>query len=506
VIASSINGEVVRDVRDLAARLGWKPVEDLAADILSAGKSREIVLAHGAGVDASPLREWIQQVTGAAEIAGDSIERITAMPCRALGAAKLVAVLECGRVLEAPEVKAIVEQFLPRPLESFAIVFARAELLESSEDLDLMERLIWRVVVPDPKPDWQRQDLLAYQCYFWTASEPQEFLRERCRRDREELAAVLRRPIDDADAELLDRGRAIWLVDFAEGFASKDRPRGDAEAARLRQVRDEIAEVRRRLARRLDADSAGLGRQTTASLLKLEQDLLRRMEEAREGQTGVWKKTHVYSGEFRKLLERRLEEGMAEWRTNLEAELNQRVGEIISETQELLRRVDWDFVNGIAGNPERLAAETLAISPAAGIPELIQDPVKGEPVWMKRVVGAARATELLCLAAAMSTGPVATIAVSSILTAAVIQRRARTFYQSAQPARQAIHAMTRRAIPEVRTAIQTAIANYRDGLASELRQIEAALEAACARAFEAPTGELTAGWDREQLLSYRRRL
>jgi hypothetical protein len=505
VIASSINGEVVRDVRDLAERLGWKPVEDLAAGILSAGSRRQILVANGAAVDGTPLRQWIQEVTGAAEIAGESLEGIAAMPCRPLSAAKLVAVFECGRMLEALEVKAIAEQFLPRPLESFAIVFTRAELLESAEDLDLMERLIWRVVVPDPKRDWQRQDLLAYQCYFWTASEPQEFLRERCRRDREELAAVLRRPIDDADTELLDRARAIWLVDFAEEFVPVDRPRGDGEAGRLRQARDEIAEVRKRLVRRLDADSASLCRYATASLLELERDLVRRMEQARKGQTGVWKKTHVISGEFRQLIEHRLENGMAEWRTKLEAELNQRAGEIISETQELLRRVDWDFVNGIAGSPERPAAETLAISPA-DIPGRIQVPAKGEPVWMKRMISAARAIELVWLGAALSTGPLATIAVSSILTTVVLQRRARTFEQFAQPARQAIHAMSRRAIPELRTAIQTAFANYRDGLASELRQIEAALEAACARAFEAPSGDSAAGWDREQLLSLRRRL
>jgi hypothetical protein len=196
---------------------------------------------------------------------------------------------------------------------------------------------------------------------------------------------------------------------------------------------------------------------------------------------------------------------MAEWRTSLEAEMNRRAGEIVSETQALLRRVDWDFVNGIVGSPEPPAAEALAISPAR-IPERIQVPVSAEPVWVQGLTGAARAAELLCLGVAMTTSLLSTIAVSSVLTASVLERRARTFEQSAHPARQAIHAMIRRAIPEVRTAIQIAVANYRDGLASELRQIEGALEAACARAFEGPAGQLAAGSDREQLLSYRRRL
>jgi hypothetical protein len=504
--AASTTEEVVRGVRDLAARRGWKPVDDLAARILSPGSGREILLALGAGVDAAPLREWIQQVSGTAGIAEEPIEQIAAPPFRALSAAKLVAVLECGRVLEAREVKVIAEQFLPRPLESFAIVFTRAERLESSEDLDLMERAIWRVVVPDPKRDWQRQDLLAYQCYFWTSSEPKEFLRDRCRRDREELAAVLRRPIGEADAESLDRGRAVWLVEFAVEFAPSGRPRGDVHTARLRQARDEIAEARRRLARRLDADAAGLGRQATTSLLRLEQDLLWRMEETRKSQTGLWKDTHVYSREFQKLLERRLAEGMAAWRKVLEAELNQRVTEIIAETQGLLRRVDWDFVNGIAGNPERTAAQAPMVSAAARIPDLEHPIGSRERQWIDRVSVAAQATGLLGLAAAMSAGLLAMIAVSGILTAATVRRRARSFDQTAQPARQAIHAMTKRAIPDVRTAIQIAIADYRDRLVSGLREIETELEAACARAFEATAAETAADSDREQLLLYRRRL
>ena len=105
---ASTTGEVVRGVRDLAARRGWKPVEELATAILSSGSQRQILLAHGTSVDAAPLRDWIQQVTGQSEIARDSIERIGAPPLRALFASKLVAVFECGRVLEAREVRAVV--------------------------------------------------------------------------------------------------------------------------------------------------------------------------------------------------------------------------------------------------------------------------------------------------------------------------------------------------------------------------------------------------------------
>ena len=501
--AESINEEVVLGIRDLAARRGWKPVEDLATAILSSGERQEILVADGAGVDAAPLREWIQHVADPAEIGGDSIGKIAAPPFRGLFAAKLVAVLECGRALDAEEAKILSEQFLTRPLESFAIVFTHAERLKSSDDLDRMERAIWRLVVPDPTREWRRQDLLAYQCYLWNASDPGPFLRDRCRRDAEELAAILRRPLADTDVELLDRGRASWLLEFAKGFTPETHASNGSESGRLRRTRDEVAEVRRSLTRRTDADAASLVSQTTTSLLTLEQNLLRRIEVARDGQAGLWKDTHVYSREFQSLLERSLEEGTGSWRTSLEAELQQRVAGIVSDTQGLLDRIDWDFVNAMAGNPARPAVEALNISMEPQIPELKRAVARGGPQWQERVAGVAA---LFGLAAALSAGLLATVAVSGLLAAAGIVRRGHSFELSAHAGRQAIHAMTRRAIPEARIAIQAAIADYRNRLTAELREIETALEAAYTAATAVPATDSAAEWDRAQLSLYGQRL
>ena len=185
---------VVLGVRDLAVRRGWKPVEDLATDILSARGAEQILLAPGAGVDATLLREWMVQVSAAECVAQYQISRIATAPHPTLFASKLIAVFECGRLLDASEVKTLVAQFLPRPLESFAIVFMCAERLETPRDLELMERAIWRVLVPAAKHDWRGQDLSTYQCYLWACAPPRNFLRERCERDRARLAAVLCRP------------------------------------------------------------------------------------------------------------------------------------------------------------------------------------------------------------------------------------------------------------------------------------------------------------------------
>ena len=499
--AASINEEVVQGMRDLAARRGWKSVEDLAAAILSRRTRREILLAHGAGVDATPLRNWMQQTADPAEITEAPIGEIAAPPFSAWFATKLVAVFECGRALDAAAATAIAEQFLTRPLESFAIVFTHAERLKSPEDLDQMERAIWRLVVPDPKREWQRQDLLAYQCYLWSASEPNEFLRDRCRRDAEELAALLRRPLADPDVELLDRAQVSRLLDFAEGFTPATHPARDGDAGRLRRARVEVAEVRSRVARRMDGDAASLSAQVAASLLALEQDLLRRIEKVREGQSGLWKDTHVYSRKFQSLLEKCIEEGMTSWRLRLEVELDQRVAGIILETQTLLDRIDWDFVHAMAGNPARPAAVSLRIPVDPHAPAL--EHTTSGPEWQDRVTGV---VALFGLAAALSTGLVATVAVSSLLAALGIARRGQSFEQSAQAARQAIHAMTRQAIPESRTAIQGAIAEYRDRLAAELSAIETTLDAAYAQAMKVPDGDSAAELDRAQLLLYRQRL
>jgi hypothetical protein len=486
--------QVVRDVRDLADRRGWKAVEELADRILSCQTGHPVLVVSGNGVDSTAFRQWMEQVTATTEIAATGIAEIGTRWFEAHFAEKLVAVFDCRRVLEAGDVNLIVEHVLSRPLDTIAIVFLHAERLESAEELDLMERASWRVLIPGPQRDWQHQDLSAYRCYLWNASVPGEFLRERCRHDREALAAILQHPLGDLDRESLDRERVIRLVDFAQENVAVPRAHTRGATNRPRAVENQIAGLRGKIGRRLDAEAAGLGRETTASLVKLEQSLLRSVGEplVKDGLPRL-----DSSPEFRTVLERRLDQIIVSWRKELEAELNRRTREIASQMQEMLREVDWASIYGMAGAPQPPSPHGLTIS-AASAPALTSlAPGVREP-WKAVTATAAAITALSLLS--LSAAPV--LIGGGILTTGILQRARKRSLQLNRSARQAIHDMIERAIPGMRAGIHWAIADYRNRLLSGLLEIETALAATSSSQETIAEPES----DREQLLSFRRRV
>jgi hypothetical protein len=320
-----------------------------------------------------------------------------------------------------------------------------------------MERAIFRVLIPGPTQDWRHQDLAAYRCYFWNDAPARPFLAERCRRDRDELSALLRRPLTALDRESLDRDRAVHLVDFAQEHLSAPEPL----ASTTPSIDDPHAELRRKIRRRLDAEAASLGREVTASLLRLEQKLLLTVDQS----------------EKRKDLPGRLDDAVTAWRQDIDAELAARAREITAEMQSMLP-----------------AAQTLSMP--ARMPSLRQPAVPPEHQW-------GPAIKVLAAVTALSLLPVSTF--SSLLsagcfTASLLHRERRLTSELHRSARQAIHDMIGRTIPDMRAGVHRAIADYRNRLISGLLESETAIAAAAAAPSAQPES------DRERLLSYRRRL
>ena len=506
-MAQSSPTAVARGVRDLAVQRGWKPVEELATAILSARGAEQILLTPGAGVDATPLRQWLVPVTGA-ECAQCQISRIATAPHPALFASKLIAVFECGRLLEASEVKTLVAQFLPRPLESFAIVFVCAERLETPQDLDLMERAIWRVLVLGAKRDWRGQDLSTCQCYLWAGAPPRNFLRERCERDRARLAAVLCRPTGAADAASLDRRRVVQLLDLAAAQVPTEPRRGDDQMAVPRQLRDEIAQLRRRLARRLDAGASELSRRAVVALLEAERQLVTCAEATWKDPTAMRNATNGGTAGAMKPLGRHLEAQMHSWRAGFEAELNERVNAIVADTRALLREpMSRAAANCRPEQWDRLAAGPGDISLEAFLPRLQYRAGTVERPAVPGLIAQATALTAVTGLAALSAGVIATVVVSAVLSTSIVVRgRNRSLEHSRRVMRRAVHDVTERAVPQVRAAIQEAIGRYRDRLVGALREIEFQIEPACERQCLAQAAVPGSFSDREQLLEYRRRL
>jgi hypothetical protein len=177
-------------------------------------------------------------------------------------------------------------------------------------------------------------------------------------------------------------------------------------------------------------------------------------------------------------LPQRLDEVVATWRTEMEKELSGRAREITSEMQAML--------------PE---AQTLTMS--ANMPALRQQPAPAEPQWGPAITTLAAITVLSFL-------PISTF--SSLLgagffTATILRREKQLTSQANRSARQAIHDMIERAIPEMRSGVHWAVADYRNRLISGLLESETAPASAVAAEPSAQPES-----DGEKLLSYRRRL
>jgi hypothetical protein len=486
--------EVIRGVRDLAQRRGWRAVEDLAAELLSPDGKEPLLLVAGAGVDPVPLRAWIQQLKPTQRIAQVQINGLAATPLRALFAEKLIIVFDCDRPVPASEACTLGAQLRVRPLESFAIVFTRTEQLESHADLELAERTIWRVFGPDSCEDWRGQDLLGRQCYLWTSARPREFLRDRCNRDGTRLAALLRRRTADADAASLERLRMIRLIELADAQCTPAAARDNSYISALRRQREELAKLRRLLARRLQDSTFEICRTAVAALLESQREIVQCMEAACGAPAAARKVARAFStGSIERLAcPPTLEAALRAWHQRIEAVLNGRVGAVNADTRALLCQAHFAWSAGIEVRLPRLEQRRAA---------------RVNPSRIDDLLAAEIATFALVGGTALSATLFAAFIVSAALAASVaISRANRTLEHSRRLMRLAVHDVTERAVPEIREAVQAAILGYRERLTSALRKREQELEAACEGARGAEQTVPVDLLDRRQLLEYRCRL
>jgi hypothetical protein len=509
-MAPSARTEVIRGVRELAVQRQWKAVEDLAGKLLSEDRRETVVLVPGGGIDTAPLCNWIREVTDWRRVTQLDIDPTASSAHPVVLADKLIAVFECGRLLTVSEVRMLAEQFLPRPLETFAIVFTRAERLETSEDLELAERAIWRVLVSGANKDWHRQDLLACQCYLWSSAQPAEFLRDRCARDSARLAALLRRQTGDADTASLDHLEVTRLLELATTHLSTVPEPDDTEIASVGGRREEIAQLRQRLAHRLAEGALEVGRAAVATLLGAEAEIVRCAEVACRNPAAVRNAVRALSiGSAERLgCPPAFEAALRAWHTRLEAELNERVSAVAADMRALLEQVECELADSpVAGHP-RLAAGLQPVSIDVRLPRIdsqgARTGLENRYGWLAAEIGAAAAALSVAI---LNPQMIATFVVSAVLSAALaFHQTHRSLDHSLSLLRLAVHDVTERAVPEIRAAVQRAISDYGERLIEALRVTEAELEAACDRA------RVTRKWtradlsDHEQLMKYRCRL
>jgi hypothetical protein len=528
---NSMNSEltaVLSDVRALAEQRGWTPVVELADDLLSK-KPGAAVVAAPADVDTTAFRRWMAETEPNLKVTVLPLEGLSQDPLPAITADKVVAVFQCGTLLATDAAEAIVRAFFSRPAPSYAIVLSGAERIDSAEDLDLIERGAWRLLVPGPKPDWDQQDLLEHECYLWSAIGPISFLKPRVQRDMNALAAWLHNPM--ASANDLARVQMLYMLDLAEEFAYRSEAPAPGDTAlwaqRLSHVRESLAQLRRRLIRRLDDDGSSIERQLTASLQTLEQDLLHNLRPYL--QQRLPQSVSSMNAELLKMIMVEYITASTErWRGQAEQLLLYRSAEIISETKVLLQGIDWSLVNELAARngseqtyPEALlrnmmSSSELHLLDTSGLEGSLPASLPrgtGFPSTMRATVaGTLVGTGVLAVTTyVLGFGPIGLVAAgaAAVVSGGIVKgklEREQSLSLTETHARSTITAVVREAISYIQEHTQQSFKPIREHIASELKALEAMLDRALQEVRHPADQAIPPNADRKRLDEYRRKV
>ena len=474
---------VLQQTRDLAEQRGWGQVAELSTALCD-DNGNTVVIAAPAGVDATPLLEWAKSTLSGVEAKMVGLEGLAQNPAPVLSIPQLLAVFECGKIIEADAMEAFSSVFFGRPSSSYAVVLTGAELVDTPEELETAQRAAWRLLVPDPKPEWGGQDLLQQGCFLWSEGEPKEFLQLRAGRDKAALATWLKVPAKNA--QTLERDAALYVLDLAETHLSRDSSalaldgQSDLEAHQLDSTLELLSNMRRHLVRRLDADASSLERQLTASLQTLEQNLIQGLPDYLHKQARLDGEADV-----QQVLREYISKGVSDWETTTHALLSRRGHEISGEVEDMFASVDWELVNRIADRQGKIEIYPQAItdkvmksgSLRVTLPAQLNAGLVGGNAPQSDIVRKVLGTMMIIGVSTVLLGPAGIVAgtVASVVGMRKAQRigderRAEAF------GRTAIHDVIGQAISHIRDLARTTIGPTRDAVNKELRVIEEMLD------------------------------
>jgi hypothetical protein len=322
---------VLAEVADLAVSHDLPLVTEFTRSLAPAG-DRTIAIAATPETDPEPLAAWIRGLAQQASILPGGLDSVAADPALALPPNRLVVALRCGQLL-MPETVEAAAAIAQRPATTYMIVLTGAEDIHTLEDLDAVERGIWRVLLGNPGEEWRGQDLSVRNCLLWSGDIPDDRLTARITTDMEKLREWVSAAVVVPDALAQDRALcAVWLATSAAESAA--RAAGPAvDAARIADLAAEVRGLHARLLSRIKADAGLAERQVAASLASLKQDLLYAMSPGRELPVGFTK------------------QAVFQWEQETSRMLRERRKATDEQAGQLLDRVDWQLVNEVAPHP-----------------------------------------------------------------------------------------------------------------------------------------------------------
>jgi hypothetical protein len=358
--AESINA-ILADAVAAAGEHQWHRLRDFAASLPDDGDPAVLLLASG-DADPGPLARWLSLVAPSAAVRTEPLEALIGDPALALRANRVIAAFRCGELL-TPETAESGAMVVQRPAGSHIVVMPGAELIRSDEDLALVQRSMWRLLLSQDGDEWAGQNLAEHRLVLWSDAEVAEFLAERVTSDMKLLEEWLRTEVEVSDD--LRAARLAYALDLAEVPSGRPADLADPDAdpaitaRRLAEALSAVAKGRRRVLGGFDADVLTAELEITASLTMLEQDLLngvpafvgRRCEDVADAAAA------------RTVLRQYADEGLRRWLGSAAASLRAQSDRINDNLHELVDGMEWHVINrtGVPYSPMSFTAVKLDV-------------------------------------------------------------------------------------------------------------------------------------------------
>jgi len=515
---------VLTQVGSIAAERDWVTVKDF---IVSLSASDDILLLEAEGIDAGELADSIAATSTGFTVTIGSLEDSADNPGASLYADRVVVAFRCGEFLTYGGIEAA-QQLMLRPPESYVIVFLGAELIRSPDDLNLIERGIWQSLAGDPDVRWAGQDLAERRCLLWGTTEPGSFTAERIARERGAFERWLRTPL--AVSDTLEAQRADYALRLAEretALAAEAAAvyRTQDESARLRSTQNSLQELRSRVLKRLDAETAHLDQEITSSL----EHLRGRLQHEIRGRIGLRGDGLWSEEELGREIEGVVRRGMDVWLAEILAIIDERWSRPNDATVRLLSEIDWDLINSVSkklavtypdvilGHLRALGDTDLVIDKvrtSTGTPGLPEPDGKATILWVT-ASGAALAAVAAIVAGPVLI-PVATAGAVGAVGGRLVDRHlgARSNHQAAESlARAAVDLAVNGALDAARVQVRGAARSVRLAVLADFRTLDGVLHTAVLRQGVGTAGAQeplqatgAAGADQARIAELRRRL
>lgn len=258
---------------------------------------------------------------------------------------KLSVYLNCGEMLDFEQVEFIKNTLWFRPSGSYSIILGGAENIEDEADLETIEKGMWRILLPDPKEDWNKQSLSEHNIYLWSESEPKQFLTSRLDNDRKHIVSWLENEQDNNVAKYLAHKILSQIELKKEQREEPEVVDYNFEIQKIRNAQESIVSLRRRALNGISSDSAFIEKYLLHSLQELEMKMLKDVKSYINKRFHGLRIHSLKENDYVSILQVYITQNINQWGQQIQKDFNNQSNEMISDIKSLLDNADWQFIN-----------------------------------------------------------------------------------------------------------------------------------------------------------------